>query len=108
MELISKREVLKIIEEETLDDEYKCEDGSWESYLDFQYEDAIKRINELPTIESRPKGKWKLRIDERFSMFKGYYCSCCGKDAEVLQAGGGCELLSNFCPYCGADMRGEE
>lgn len=91
MELISKREVLKIIEEETIDDEYKCEDGSWESYLDFQYEDAMKRINELPTIESRPKGKW---LDSG----SGWKCSNCGFQNEWT-------IRLKHCPECCADMR---
>lgn len=98
MELISKREVLRIIEEETIDDEYECEDGSWESYIDFQYADAIKRINDLPTIESRPKGKWLDNPPD------SWICSNCGTHYE--------ERLTfkahNYCCVCGADMRGEE
>ena len=99
MELISKREVLRIIEEETIDDEYECEDGSWESYIDFQYADAVKRINELPTIESRPKGEWEK------TMTYYPYCSICEWIPEEDEMTHG---LYNYCPNCGADMRGAE
>lgn len=55
----------------------------------------------------REKGKWEEKTG-RLGILKWYECSCCGKEAENVQDGGGCELLSNYCPYCGADMRGEE
>lgn len=108
MELISKREVLRIIEEETIDDEYECEDGSWESYIDFQYADAMKRINDLPTIESRPKGKWKPLCwkpptEREIRLMFPYKCDTCDKEIRV-------EHIDDYyyCPHCGADMRGEE
>ena len=55
--------------------------------------------------DKRPKGKW---LRHQAGLFDYHYCSICEEQAKVLQDGGGCELLSNYCPNCGADMRGEE
>lgn len=72
-------------------------------------------IDRLHTEESRPKGEWEKH--KRAVLYAGtkkyvgveyHECSNCKQEAEVLQAGGGVEFLSDFCPYCGADMRGEE
>lgn len=54
----------------------------------------------LPTIESRPKGKWKI---EEGSIPLCCECSICGW---IISAGENEE--NNYCPHCGADMRGEE
>ena len=53
-----------------------------------------KNMAELPTIESRPKGKWALNMALA-------ECSNCGKYKPQL-------WVVNYCPNCGADMRGEE
>ena len=55
------------------------------------YERVIAQIN--PVIEARPQGEWKF-------VKHGYYeCSEC-KHLSY-------EIKSNFCPNCGADMRGD-
>ena len=55
-------------------------------------------IDEQPTIEERKTGKW---IDETFKpwglVYHPYRCDQCGDHSEAD---------SNFCPNCGADMRG--
>ena len=55
-------------------------------------------INNLPSAQpKRIRGQWE-RIP--YSFVGGYRCSICG-----------CKFLShewNFCPNCGADMRGEQ
>ena len=106
MELISKEAVEKLIDIyiEKHDTEKKP------LFTAFSYD-----IDMLPTIKSRPKGEWEKH--KRAILYAGakeymgveyHECSNCKQDAEVLQAGGGCELLSNYCPHCGADMRGKE
>ena len=82
MELISREAVLNIIK-----GRYTLEEH-----------DLEKDILNLPTIEGRPKGEWILHYDEI------HRCSECQTEAEILQAGGGCELLSNYCPNCGCFM----
>ena len=58
--------------------------------------DIIEKISKMPTIEpERKKGEW---IED------GYYdlpcvCSYCGTAGERKW---------NFCPNCGADMRGDD
>lgn len=52
------------------------------------------RLDLQPTVEERPHGVWLLCHDEYFSE-----CSICG----VLWLN---EECNNYCPNCGADMRG--
>ena len=99
MELISREEVLNILND-------IC-NHALEVY-DKKYHLPIRTITSTATedikrLPSRPKGKW---IDGgRYSI---HICSICKEEAECLQAGGGVEFLSDFCPYCGADMRGKQ
>ena len=57
------------------------------------------KANLEPFAQERKKGKW---IDETFSpwglVYHPYRCDQCGEHSEAD---------SNFCPNCGADMRGE-
>lgn len=56
-------------------------------------------IDEQPTIEERKTGKWKKVSASRYvtRASYAYKCSACG---DIYW------LYSNFCPNCGADMRG--
>ena len=54
--------------------------------------------------EERPQGEWI--VDEDNGILRFMKCSNCGKVAEWLD--GGSQFLSNFCPNCGADMKGEK
>lgn len=67
---------------------------------------ALEAFNEIPAADVRPvvRGKW----DEEHEPFTwmGYTrwsCSCCG-----FKCGYELEIKNrtNFCPNCGADMRG--
>ena len=74
----------------------------------------IKQMNTLPTIEPM-KGRW-IPVDS-YSAFGGdeatwmahgnpvafYYCSECKEQPHVDEEGK--DILSDFCPFCGADMR---
>ena len=67
-------------------------------------------IDEQPTIE-RKTGKWISDTDDEPVVIKdGFpdkscYCSEC---REWLVASDEYAVKGNFCPNCGADMRGEE
>jgi hypothetical protein len=57
--------------------------------------DVCQIIADAPTIEERKKGKW---IDKSGGIECAWnYCSVCGEQAIDLY---------DFCPNCGADMRG--
>lgn len=62
----------------------------------------VDAVNEQPTIEpERKKGKWKRKIvDSGYNA--DWVCSECGDRWKY-------DFINfNFCPNCGADMRGEE
>lgn len=59
--------------------------------VDIPFTEAFDIIDNAPTIEERQKGKWELDSI-------GAYCSECKIHPDYT---------SNFCPNCGADMRGD-
>lgn len=59
-------------------------------------EEVAKALRTLPIIEPK-HGMWE-RIP--YSFVGGFRCSCCG--TKTL------EKYWNFCPNCGADMRGAD
>lgn len=60
---------------------------------------GVKRILEnLPSAQpERKKGKWTKLYDDSFN------CQLCGHTFMVIQG----ESSMNYCPNCGADMRGD-
>ena len=63
-------------------------------------------FEKIPSAEpEQKKGKWKSDkkitpvYDSLFEIEDGYLCSECGRFVRTI---------SNYCPHCGADMRGEE
>lgn len=71
---------------------------------------AKEAVSNIPSedVRENARGKWIHKIThESLHDRTGIWCSNCGKDA--MQDGDGyyvynCE--TDFCPYCGADMRG--
>lgn len=59
---------------------------------------------DLPSAE-RKKGRWIETDDGWDGVY--YECSCC-KEAFTLIDGTPTDNLYNYCPNCGAEMRGEE
>lgn len=60
-------------------------------------------IDAMPTIEpERKKGKWYCSDD----IYESGVCSACKFDTGELYVA--CKRWFNFCPNCGADMRGEQ
>ena len=94
LDTISRREALKAMDTW---DKFGCDpDGKLVRYDDdshyvpyVHYDDMVHAIKALPSVQK--KGHW---IDEKTS----YSCSECHR---------GCWVNSNYCPWCGADMRGE-
>lgn len=61
------------------------------------WNDAISIFHSMPLADVAPvvHGEWKLN---NLNGFKIYDCSNCGIHMEARW---------NYCPHCGADMRGE-
>ena len=75
--------------------------GNYE-YVEVVYKDDI---DDAPTIEpERKKGKWIPLFDGRFTGGAyWFHCSKCERVVPDVRNGGW-----NFCPNCGADMRGDD
>lgn len=77
-------------------DAYKCQ-----NYETYSAMDVCGMIEDAPTIDAVPvkHGKW---IDVEHAPNDMWYCTCsvCGERQTVE--------VANFCPMCGADMRGKE
>ena len=71
-------------------------------YVDAGIRIAVGKICDAQTIEpERKKGKWKRHYCEDENP-NGWRCDNCD---EWYYFG---QTLPNFCPNCGADMRGEQ
>ena len=69
----------------------------------YTYDYIIGTINDAPTIETeRKKGKW---IKEYWNGEHTRKCSACNITQTVTTYRG--KVNFNYCPYCGADMRGK-
>lgn len=72
-----------------------------EAYEEFVFREGYKKGK-----ADRPKGEWTIRfVEVENGMGSTYterrwYCSACGKWQTYGE--------TDFCPNCGADMRGEE
>ena len=63
--------------------------------------ECVRRIEAIPSVSDRPKGKW---IIEK-TIYDNYNYRCNNCDWYETHAYPDNETY-NFCPYCGADMRG--
>lgn len=81
----------------------------WDDFSDFdlgkaaQWSDDVDAIKELPSAQpQRMKGKW-LRNESDLSWW--FECSKCGESP--LYNPYADEVLTSFCPWCGAEMEVE-
>ena len=95
MELISREEAKRKITEEL---------DSIDHVPSWVFERLSNAIESLPTVEERKEGKWVTEYNGNgWNDYWDYTCSVCGKKyerADVL-------CKANFCPNCGAKMKGE-
>ena len=61
---------------------------------------AIIALKDLPSVQERLKGRWLVKHDEIFADM--HFCSRCGELANADLYGE--EILSAYCPNCGAHM----
>lgn len=78
---------------------------NWLSQMDLAQFNIYSLINTMPTVErqvmiipDRPHGEW-ISLANGNGINCGRKCSLCGKTVEFSE---------NFCPQCGADMRGND
>ena len=77
-------------------------DTMWQSGCWVRYRAIEQTVKDMPTIEpERKKGKWHSRFYPKIEM---YVCSECQHEYSYDTETG--EREYNFCPNCGADMRG--
>ena len=67
---------------------------------------ARKDLESLPTIEERKKGKW-IETDDGWDGTY-YVCSVCKCPWVITIEGNPMDNEMHYCPFCGADMRGED
>ena len=80
---------------------YAICDESTESYTN-GLKDAYNLICQLPSAD-RPKGEWIWSLKDTDGTVRGCCSNCSFRHVFV----GGHTAQYNFCPNCGADMRGE-
>ena len=61
----------------------------------------IEALEQLPSVQPSRKGHW---ITTDYIVYKCSECEVEIKDMPKCM----CEVLYNYCPYCGVDMRGAE
>ena len=62
------------------------------------------QIANAPTVEERPQGEW-IKTGQSFinpNKFRNFCCSNCFEELDEH-----IRVKPNFCPNCGADMRGK-
>ena len=94
MELISREKLKEVIEPMV---------GKFDDDGEFWWtrESILRAIDNAPAVEERKEGRWiEVKITRG-----GHECSECHNYAPSYQSGS--ELLSNYCPNCGAKMKGE-
>ena len=74
-----------------------------EGYKQGRYDERIETEMSLPKT-----GKWVWKEEERDGMyFVWQECSECGRKP-LLDRWNHCENMSDYCPFCGARMEGED
>ena len=101
---ISKEEALSILKKMADDDWNMCTGTTWA----MGYESAADLIEDIPSADVQPvrHGRW-IALDDDYP--EDYECDRCGYISEATFGPGGISgNMHNYCPNCGADMRGDE
>lgn len=90
--------------EEMQNSKYTINDGAYARGANAVLDYYVREIPHRPTIAPaslRPKGEWDITDVDHAYGSKGYRCSECGEEEWRYD-------VANFCPNCGADMRGDK
>ena len=88
-------------------DLFDCDILDYSKHWDGHTEKDVTRLLSLTSTEPRKKGKWVKHSYGLILKSRWGECSVCGNilDFAGVNAGRG---DANYCPNCGADMRGEQ
>lgn len=72
-------------------------------------ETCVAVLKDAPTIDAEPvrHGRWEKQWDYDYMQYF-HFCSECGKDALTKEETMHDEILSFYCPNCGAKMDAKE
>lgn len=97
-DLIRRQDAIELAMQYCPDDDGSC------SKAGADIREMLDKLEDLPPAQpERKKGKWIRISDEPFA--DRFECSECGKLPPIENYEW---RLSDYCPNCGADMRGEE
>ena len=92
---------MRLIDADALKEQTTKRNSIWDSVSDIYGRGLTEIIDSMPTIEERKKGKW-IHDDPKDAIEAIFLarpkCSECGFEIAYE---------TNYCPNCGADMRGE-
>lgn len=83
-----------------------CNPAEWTRGYEQGVMDTVNMIGSQNTIEAEPvrHGRWECE----FETYGKLRCSVCKKEALLETANDALYATSNYCPNCGAKMRGDK
>ena len=75
-------------------------------YTDENIFEPCQKFKDKSKYVEQKRGKWKERWSEDYITYF-HRCSVCGEDALTKEETAHDEVLSNYCPNCGAKMDGD-
>lgn len=108
-DLIDRQAAIDAVEESRRLNHHQ--DGKAACAHEYEHRHFLKILRDLPSAQpeqKQEKGKWIKKMSiiekERYILHDPVWgCSCCNKEYDPVIA-----KMINFCPNCGADMRGEK
>jgi hypothetical protein len=93
---------MKLIDADALLNFMEHEDES----ADWQMAEIVEWVEQQPTIEAKPvvHAYWEKGCNDEYISISWWTCSHCGKGALTKEETIYDQVLTDYCPYCGAQM----